>query len=114
MFLLGRDVAGYNSFLVNFPDIGKAVNLAANVAQSITIPSSSPLYAITFQYEPGSNIFITNSGTATVPSGTFSTTTSMLNPPGLQLVKGTVLSFITPDTTAYVIANIYSYPITGF
>lgn len=97
---LTRDINGYNAFGI-FPtyDIYSG-SLAANVAQSITVPSNNQYWLAIFTFSPGANIWVSFTTTATVPGGTVGTGTSVLNPAGRQVMQGTTISFITSDATS--------------
>jgi hypothetical protein len=96
---LTRDINGYNAFGV-FPtyDIF-AGSLAANTAQSITVPSNFQWWLAIFTFTPGANIWVDFSGSATVPTSTLGAFTAVLNPAGRQVYQGSTISFITADTT---------------
>lgn len=97
---LTRDINGYNAFGI-FPtyDIF-AGSLAANVAQTITVPSNFQYWLAIFTFSPGSNIWVNFTTTATVPGSTISANTNVLNPAGRQVMEGTTISFITSDATS--------------
>jgi hypothetical protein len=96
---LTRDINGYNAFGV-FPtyDIF-AGSLAANAAQTITVPSNFQWWLAIFTFTPGSNVWVDFSGTATVPTTTIGAFTAVLNPAGRQVLQGSTISFITSDST---------------
>ena len=94
-----RDVNGYNGF-GRFPSYDiQSTYLAANAAQSITIPSNFQNWIAILSYTPGSNIWVSSTGTAAVAGSSFSSGISALNPSAFQLSAGMTLSFITSDTT---------------
>ena len=94
-----RDVNGFNGFGI-FPtyDIF-AGSLAANVAQSIVVPSNQQYWLAIFTFTPGANIWVDFAGAATVPTNTVGAFTSVLNPAGREVKAGSTISFITADTT---------------
>ncbi len=96
---MSRDINGYNGF-GRFPtyDI-QSTSLAQGVAQSITVPSNFQNWLAIFSYTPGSNIWISTTGTAAAASTSFASGISMLNPSALQLSAGMVISCITADST---------------
>lgn len=95
-----KDIAGYNGFGLIPCDDDFAGQLAANTAQTITVPQQYEYYLAIFSFSPGSNIWVDFSGaTATVPSATMGTVTVELNPAGRLVKSGTSVSFITSDTT---------------
>lgn len=95
-----RDINGYNAFgLIPTTDIF-AGSLAANVAQTITVPANFQYWLAVFTYSPGSNVWVRFNGTATVATGTVGALTSVLNPAGRQVKAGDTISFITADATS--------------
>ena len=98
-FLMTRDIAGFNGFGVTFTLDARSGILAANVEQHITVPSEYSHYIAIFSYTPGSDIWVDGIGTAVVPTGAFSATTSQLNPAARLVAAGDTLSFITDDLT---------------
>lgn len=99
-FLMTRDLSGTNGFgIIPTYDI-KSTSLAANVAQSITVPVNYPNWIAIFSYTPGSNIWVRFDGSAaTVPGSSFAAGTSVLNPAGRAVKSGQTISFITSDST---------------
>jgi hypothetical protein len=96
-FRMTCDVAGYNGFGVMFADDGFQTALAANAAQTMTVPSNYPNWLAVFSYTPGANVWVGN-GTTAVPGSSFSATTADLNPSARFVTKGQTLTFITSDT----------------
>lgn len=97
-----------------FPDLIYSATLAANVAQTITTPSTSSMgcangngsgtkYVAEFKPQEGTNIWVANNATAEVQNTSVDTSSSELVLPGmLRIVNGgDVLSFITSETNAY-------------
>lgn len=84
--------------------------LATGVAQTYTIPgAATDKYQVRFAYISTSNIWVGLNATAATPGAGDQTTTSYLEfrPGGLdgskRYAKGTdVLSFVTPDASAFV------------
>ncbi len=98
-FNMTRDINGYNGFGLKFADDSYQTTLAANVAQTLTVPSNYPNWIAIFVVSPGSNIWIANNDEATVPGGSFLQDSSELNPVARQVKSGDILSFITADAT---------------
>ena len=110
-FSMTRDINGYNGFgiLPTYDIYGST--LAASTEQSLTVPSTFANWIAIFTYTPGSNIFVSFSGTATVPGGTMGLITSVLNPAGRQVKAGDTISVITADATApHVIVEFQAIP----
>lgn len=106
-FAMSRDINGYNGFGLPFSVDGAFTTLAQNVAQSFTVPSDYPNWIAVFSYSVGSNVFVNGMGTATVPGGTVTDSTSQLNPVARAVKGGQTISVITPDTAAYVQISYY-------
>ncbi len=113
-FNMTKDVAGYNGFGVQPCLDQQSGVLAANVAQSITVPSEYPAYIAVLSYTPGANVWVDCVTTAAAPTGAFAATTACLNPTGLRVLKGTTMSFITADAAgSYVSVRFFVVPEFG-
>lgn len=115
IFSMSRDVQGQNAFAPSFSDLNKGVNLAVGAEQHFTVPALTDAtqfknWLVIFSIEPGSNVFVDNIGTASAFSGTLDITTSVLNPAARIVKPGSVISLITPDTTAYCGISFYLSP----
>jgi hypothetical protein len=96
--------ANYNETMP-FSDTCLQLNLAANTAQSWTVPGSpQQFYQAYFKYNCISNVFVCSNGTAVSPGGGAQTTQqySEFRPKKRYVRGGDVLSFVTPDATAYM------------
>ena len=92
-----RDINGYNGFgIMPTYDIQSGI-MAAGVAQSVTVPDNYPNWIAIFSYSPGSNIWVSFTTTALVPTGAFSSTASSLNPSARAVSAGQTISLITND-----------------
>lgn len=91
---------------IPFSDVCKVFALAANTEQTYTIPGNDTVnYSVRFGLNSTSNVFVANNKTATIPAGGASTSVQFneYRPEIQRQVKGgDILSFITPDATAYV------------
>jgi hypothetical protein len=97
---LTRDINGYNAFgLIPTYDI-YGCSLTANAAQSILVPDNFQYWLAVFTYTPGANIWVSFTTTAAVPNGTMGAITSVLNPAGRQVLRGSTISVITADSTS--------------
>lgn len=101
-FAMTRDINGYNGFGIPFCIENWKTTLTANVAQTVTVPSSYENWIAIFSFSPGSNIYVANNTTATVASGIFAQSSSQLNPAARYVQAGDVLSFITADSDSPV------------
>lgn len=103
-----KDTNGFNSYAPSFTNLNYSVTLAANTAQSLTVPETNAYFVAIFQVTPGASVWVANGVTAEVPGGTFSQTSSQLNPGARYVKAGDVLSFITSTTTAAVGVSFYA------
>lgn len=83
-------------------------------AQDVTVPNDSGMggsvgasnfFLVTLKPQPGTTVRVSNEGTATLPGGAFASSNSETIPPNGMIMRvkgGSTLSFITPDTSAYV------------
>lgn len=97
-----RDASGQNSFGLQFAVDGFQTELAAGTAQSFTVPSNYPKWAMIISIEPGAAVWVADNVVATVPGSNFSATTSELNPGTKVVYGGDVISLITSNTTAQI------------
>jgi hypothetical protein len=100
-FLMTRDVGGYNGFgIMPTYDI-QGCSLAANTAQTFTVPNNYSNWIAIISYTPGVNVFIDFSGaTATVPGSTVGAITTVLNPSARAVKGGSTFSVITNSATS--------------
>jgi hypothetical protein len=87
---------------VPFSDTCKQFGLAANTAQSWTIPGTpEQYYQATFGYNATSNVFVCLNSAATAPGGGANTSQpyNEMRPKKRYVRGGDTLSFITPDST---------------
>ena len=98
---------------VPFSDTCVQVSLAANTAQTYTVPGTGKdKYQVLFGYNDTANIYIGNNNTAaTAGAGTHTALQFVEFRPKRRYVSGgDVLSFITQDTTAYFGFSLRSIP----
>ncbi len=117
-FNMQRDIGGFNGFGIQFTDTGYQTELAANVEQHFTVPSTTSLtninsltvvqYLAIFSFDPGASVWVANNVTATVPGGSFSSTVSQQNPAARVVKAGDVLSFISNDDGTEVGVEFYA------
>ncbi len=107
-FILTRDINGYNGFGLPFAFDNYQTTLAANVAQTITVPSNFGTWIAIFSFSPGTNVWVANNDTAEIPGASFASSLSQLNPVAREVHAGDVLSFITAESTnPYVNVALY-------
>ena len=105
---MSSDIRGYNAYAPPFATDNWQTTLAAGVAQTVTVPSNFANWIAVFSYEPGSDVFVANNVAAVAPTSSFALVASQFNPAARFVKGGDVLSFITPDTTAYVSVSFYA------
>ena len=96
-----------------FSDITPRAALATGIVQTYTVPGdNSKKYIALFSYTENSNVFIGYNKTPTTPApGTIATDGNQEFRPIKRYVKGgDVLSFLTPDASAYVGVSLLSIP----
>jgi len=96
-FSMTRDINGYNGFgiLPTYDTYNGA--LAANVAQTITVPANYPNWIAIFSFSPGASCFVAINDTAVVPVAGPNASSSVLNPSARQVKAGDTISIITGD-----------------
>lgn len=107
-FNTGRDVAGNPAFAPPPSDTKYSALLTTGVQQSITLPRDASSYKVGFSFQSGSDIWVAYNQNAVVPTGSFALTNSEYNPSVRSLLAGTVINFITNNTTATVCVVIYA------
>ena len=98
---------------IPFSDECLQMNLAADTAQTYTVPGTGKnKYTALFSYNNNANIFVSLDGVAVSPASGVQTTTKRLEfkPDKRYVSGGDVLSFITPDTNAYVGVSLRTIP----
>lgn len=116
--------AQMNDWGLRVCDLDRTTTLAQNVAQSFTVPATGePLgastsktnkfYQAVFHFQPVSAaVFVSNTGTAVVPTGSFAATASEMLEHGMgrRVTGGSTLSFITGDA-AGAIVSVSLFPV---
>lgn len=105
-----RDINGVNTFGVPPSTNKESTVLSAGVAQTYTVPVSgdNTEWLAIFYIEPGSSVWMAHNATATLPTGSFTTTDSEGNVPAWIVSGGDTISFITNNTTAEVGVKVYA------
>jgi hypothetical protein len=103
-----RDVAGNNMFGLPFSKFKYDTTLLVGVEQTLTIPGKSKKWLAIFSFEPGSEVWVANNATATVPGAAFATTDSELNPVAREVAVDDVLHFITSNADARIGVVLYA------
>lgn len=108
-FNMTRDINGFNGFgLVPAYDILSTTLTSEGGNQSFTVPGDKPNWIAIFSFDPGLRVFVALNTTATIPTSSFISDVSELNPTAWYVQNGDVLNFITPDTAAYVTVKLYT------
>lgn len=116
----GRDIQGMNAYARQQSGLCVAAYLVGSgspTASNFTVPNSATNWLAFMSYQAGVNFWvavgnvINGNARATVPSGTtISTVSTMLNPSGLIVQAGDVISVITDAATGNVGFGIEFYP----
>jgi hypothetical protein len=96
---MNSDVRGYNAYAPSFAEDNQQVTLVQNVEQNFPVPLNNSKWIAVFSYEAGTDVWVANNATATLPAGSFASTASQLNPAARYVENGDTLSFITPDAS---------------
>lgn len=100
---------------IPFSDVCEQFYLVANTAQTYTVPGTSTQnYSALFGKASNANILIGKNNAAAIPISGAKTSlqyVEFINPGEKRyVVGGDVLSFISPDTTAYMTLSLRSLP----
>lgn len=110
----------FDDFGLAFAESQWDTTLAADTAQSVTVPSFGPVgasvgasnkFLAIIKVQSGKTVFVSNSGTADIPGGSFAATDSEIvgEKLGRYVKAGETLSFITHDAGgAYVWVGFYA------
>lgn len=98
-FIMTRDVNGYNGFGLPFSQDTWGGFFAPNAEQHFTVPENSQNWIALFSYSGGISIWVSVGQTVVLPSSTFGPVNCELNPQGLQVKGGDLISIITNDGT---------------
>ena len=97
------DSKSKNTLGLNWSDSVNSVSLAANVAESITIPTGAKYV----QFSGTANYYVSFTGTATVPGDVTTGTACVLNP-GLRSLDGATSLSVISDSAAVITAEFWS------
>lgn len=126
-YKIQKDVAGYNGYGLQFSDQKFSATLAANTAQTVTVPSSgsigTPLNQVNkflavvdvYNSTTEGQVWCANNSTAAVPTGgTFAATTSDMIVQNKDYARwvsaGDVLSFISAEADTDICVMFYAMP----
>lgn len=109
-----------NDFSLQPPQIVFTMTLAADTAQSITLPGDAATgiaatkltnsFEVVFYVQDGKNVGYSTVGTAVIPPGSAAQTSTEMIRSGMgrYMREGTVISFITHDASAVVSVSVFS------
>jgi len=95
VFQMTQDLNKRTAYGLKFSSLNYNVNLAAGVAQSFVVPSKFNFWHALFAATPGSTIWVSVDGAATLPGAAFALSTSEANPALRQVKAGETLSIIS-------------------
>lgn len=99
----GRDVQGYNAYAPKDSTNKWTASLTNGNVTSITVPSNYDVWIAAFSIEPGADVWVNFTTTATIPAGnTLAASTSSLNPGQRTVLAGSTISVITANTVAEI------------
>lgn len=102
----GRDVQGYNSFAAPISTDKYSATLTAGGNSTITLPTNSAYWIVSFSFQPGADVWVAYNGSASAPAGaTFASTTSELLPGSRILPSTNTTSSGTTATTINLFNN---------
>lgn len=102
----GRDVQGYNSFAAPISTDKYSATLTAGGNSTITLPTNSAYWIVSFSFQPGADVWVAYNGSASAPAGaTFASTTSELLPGSRILPSTNTTSSGTTATTINLLNN---------
>jgi hypothetical protein len=105
--MLTKDNNGNVTYGMPFSNNIWGTTLAANVAQSCTVPGNSSMQLIAvFSYSSGCDVFVNPVTTAAVPGSSFAQSATELNPVMRTVTGGSTLSVISP-ASGYITISFY-------
>lgn len=111
-FILDRDGSGVptNSPIgLPFTANNIYIALAQNTEATTTVPTGDyKFYEAVFRYSRSGTVFVAPGSVAiTLPTGSFASTPSSINPPNARVSAGSTLRFLTNDTGTYLTVSYY-------
>ena len=92
-----RDINGIPSYTLQQSTVAYTVLLSANTAQNVTAPTDAPGYMVVIGVSNGADILVSVNGTAVIPTGAISSSTTAVNKAQTYVKSGGVVSVITPE-----------------
>jgi hypothetical protein len=93
-----RDIGGVPSYTLQQSTVIYTGSLTAHVAQSVVAPTDALSYMVRIGVSNGADVFVSVNGTAVIPTGAPSLSTTELNIAQTYVAAGGTVSIIT-DTT---------------
>jgi len=113
---LGRDINGFVTFSFVPTKLMYSFQLAKDSVLSLTLPPEDAAYEIHITPEVGGEVWVSYDGVdPTYPTAaTVALTNSEINPVGRILNAGSVLKFITSDTTCRVSVSLFGLSLKAY
>jgi hypothetical protein len=108
-----KDINGIPTYATSFAQDAFSTTLAAGVEQHFTVNANYPRWVAIFSFvtsDAGTQVWVADNVTATVPGASFASTLSEGNPSARIVGAGDILSFITNATTAEVSCVLFALP----
>lgn len=107
--LLTTDINGKNTYSITPSSSIVSAHLLQDNEETFTVPTEFKNYQLNFSIDPGFRVWVSFDGTTAEypPAATFAETNSELNPSCRTVPGGTVVSCITPDTSAMLGVAMY-------
>ena len=92
-----RDINGIPSYTLPQSTVIYTGLLSANVAQSVTAPTDAAKYMIRISVSNGSDILVSVTGTAAIPTGSPTASSTEINIAQTYIGAGETISVISPE-----------------
>jgi hypothetical protein len=93
-----KDINGIPSYTLQQSNVTYTALLTANVEQHVTAPLDCPTYMVRIGLSNGADIMVSVNGTATIPTGAVSTSTTEVNIAQTYVSAGGTVSVISPQS----------------
>lgn len=104
-FSMTRDINGYNGFGLEFTDSKIGCIITSGSEKNFIVPNPQNCtykYVLAVFSFTDKGVWVSQNSTATLPSTSFATTNSELDPGGRRVMPGDVLSFITNKSSVEI------------
>lgn len=106
-FQITKDTNGVASYGINFAEVGSIINLSASTNTTLAVPAGANVAL--FQIQPGATVLISPTSAPGAPSGSFSASTSDINP-ALRCVNGVSTLYFYAVDAAIIKVSFYQEP----